>query len=263
MSPNKDSDNLSFWDHLEVLRHCIFRVLAVTLLAGIVAFCFKELLFRIVLAPKNSDFITYRLFEHLVGPMKAFDVELINVNLAQQFIIHLKTALWMGFLVVSPYVIYVLFGFIAPALYSSEKKHAVKAVVSGYFMFLLGVLFNYFVIFPLTFRFLGTYQVDASVNNMISIESYISTLLMLCLTLGIVFELPVLCWLLAKMGIMKAAFMKKYRRHAIVVILIVAAIITPTADAFTLSLVALPIYLLFELSVIIVKKSELGMRNAE
>lgn len=256
MSPNKDSDNLSFWDHLEVLRHCIFRILAVTFLAGVVAFCFKELLFRIVLAPKNSDFITYRLFERLVGPMKTFDVELINVNLAQQFIIHLKTALWMGFLVVSPYVIYVLFGFVAPALYASEKKHAVKAVVCGYLMFLLGVLFNYFMIFPLTFRFLGTYQVDASVNNLISIESYISTLLMLCLTLGIVFELPVLCWLLAKMGIMKAAFMKKYRRHAIVVILIVAAVITPTADAFTLSLVALPIYLLFELSVIIVKNSE-------
>jgi len=256
MSPNKDSDNLSFWDHLEVLRHCIFHILAVTFLAGVVAFCFKELLFRIVLAPKNSDFITYRLFERLVGPMKTFDVELINVNLAQQFIIHLKTALWMGFLVVSPYVIYVLFGFVAPALYASEKKHAVKAVVCGYLMFLLGVLFNYFMIFPLTFRFLGTYQVDASVNNLISIESYISTLLMLCLTLGIVFELPVLCWLLAKMGIMKAAFMKKYRRHAIVVILIVAAVITPTADAFTLSLVALPIYLLFELSVIIVKNSE-------
>ena len=260
MSPQKDSD-MGFWDHVEVLRHCLFRILAVTLVSGVVAFCFKDLLFRVVLAPKDSDFITYRLFERLVGPMKAFDVELINVNLAQQFIIHLKMALWMGFMVVSPYVVYVLFGFVAPALYDSERKHVVKAVVSGYGMFLLGVLFNYFLIFPLTFRFLGTYQVDASVTNLISLESYASTLLMLSLTLGIVFELPVLCWLLAKMGIMKASFMKKYRRHAIVVILIVAAIITPTADAFTLSLVALPIYLLFELSVLIVKRTENGKRE--
>lgn len=256
MSPGKDSDGLSFWDHLEVLRHCIFRVLAVTFVAGVVAFCFKGFLFRVVLAPKNSDFITYRLFERLVGSVKSFDVELININLAQQFIIHLKTALWMGFLVVSPYVIYVLFGFVSPALYTSERRHAVKAVVCGYLMFLLGVLFNYFLIFPLTFRFLGTYQVDASVGNLISLESYISTLLMLCLTLGIVFELPVLCWLLAKMGVMRASFMRRYRRHAIVAILVVAAIITPTADAFTLSLVALPIYLLFELSVLIVKRTE-------
>ena len=123
-------------------------------------------------------------------------------------------------------------------------------------MFLLGVMLNYFLIFPLTFRFLGTYQVSADVGNLISLESYVSTLLMLCLMMGVVFELPVLCWLLAKMGMMKAAFMKKYRRHAVVIIVILAAVITPTGDAFTLSLVALPIYLLFELSVLIVKRVE-------
>lgn len=256
MSPKKEVDQMSFWGHLEVLRRCLFRILAVTLVAGIAAFCFKSLLFTVVLAPKSPDFITYRLFERLVGPLQPFEVGLINIELAQQFIIHLKVALWMGFLLVSPYVIYVLFGFVSPALYAAEKRYAVRAVSSGYFMFMLGVLFNYFLIFPLTFRFLGTYQVDPSVNNVISLDSYISTLLMLCLTMGIIFELPVLCWLLAKMGIMKAAFMKKYRRHAIVVIVIIAAIITPTGDAFTLMLVSLPIYLLFELSVLIVKKTE-------
>lgn len=256
MSPKQDSNNLSFWGHVEVLRHCIFRVLIVSLAAGILAFCFKDLLFSIVLAPKESDFITYRLFAKLAGPLQEFDIDLINVNLAQQFLIHMKVALCAGVILVSPYLIYVLFGFVAPALYDNEKKYAVKAVTSGYIMFLLGVLLNYFLIFPLTFRFLGTYQVSESVTNMISIESYISTLLMLSLMLGIVFELPVLCWLLAKMGIMKSSFMKQYRRHAIVVILIIAAIITPTADAFTLSLVALPIYLLFELSVVIVRKTE-------
>lgn len=256
MSSKKDADQLSFWGHLEVLRHCLFRILAVTLVAGIAAFCFKNLLFSVVLAPKSPDFITYRLFERLVGPLQSFEVGLINIELAQQFIIHLKVALWMGFIIVSPYVIYVLFGFVSPALYQTERKYAVRAVLGGYVMFMLGVLLNYFLIFPLTFRFLGTYQVDPSVNNVISLDSYISTLLMLSLTMGIIFELPVLCWLLAKMGIMKAAFMKKYRRHAIVAVVVLAAIITPTGDAFTLTLVALPIYLLFELSVLIVKKTE-------
>lgn len=256
MSPEKDSENLSFWDHLEVLRHCIFRILAVILIAGVVAFCFKDMLFRVVFAPKDPSFITYRLFARLVGSLQPFDVALVNIHLAQQFIVHMKMAFWMGFLVVSPYVIYVLFGFISPALYQSERRHAVKAVLGGYLMFMLGVLLNYYLIFPLTFRFLGTYQVSEEVGNMISLESYVSTLLMLCMTMGIIFELPVLCWLLARLGIMKAAFMKKYRRHALVVIVVLAAVITPTADAFTLSLVALPIYLLFELSVLIVKHTE-------
>ena len=256
MSPKKDPDQMGFWEHLEVLRHCLFRILAVTLAAGIATFCFKRLLFAVVLAPKSADFITYRLFAKWAGALPSFEVGLVNIELAQQFIIHMKVALWMGLLVVSPYVLYVLFGFVAPALYEVERRHAVKAVVGGYVMFMLGVLLNYFLIFPLTFRFLGTYQVDPSVNNVISLDSYISTLLMLSLTLGIIFELPVLCWLLAKLGIMKAAFMKKYRRHAIVAIVVVAAIITPTADAFTLTLVSLPIYLLFELSVLIVKRTE-------
>lgn len=256
MSLKEDADQLSFWEHLEVLRRCLFRILAVTLVAGIVAFCFKSLLFTVVLAPKSPDFVTYRLFERLVGPLQPFQVDLVNIELAQQFIIHMKMALWMGLILVSPYVLYVLFGFVAPALYEAEKKYVVKAVSGGYVMFLLGVLLNYFLIFPLTFRFLGTYQVDPSVGNVISLGSYVSTLLMLSLAMGVVFELPVLCWLLAKMGIMKAAFMKKYRRHSIVVIVVLAAVITPTGDAFTLSLVALPIYLLFELSVLIVRRTE-------
>ena len=131
-----------------------------------------------------------------------------------------------------------------------------RAVASGYLMFILGVLLNYFLIVPLTVRFLGSYQVSSDVSNLISLESFISTLLMLSLMIGIVFELPVLCWLLAKMGVLKSTFMKQYRRHAIVVIVVLAAIITPTGDAFTLSLVAIPIYLLFEISVLIVKRVE-------
>ena len=167
----------------------------------------------------------------------------------------MKVAFYFGLLCVSPYLLYELFKFVAPALYTSERKYAVTALVGGCVMFFAGVLLNYFIICPMTVRFLGNYQVSAEVQNIISLESYISTLLMLSLTLGILFEIPILCWLLAKFGLLTEAPMKKYRRHAIVVILVVAAIITPTADAFTLTIVALPIYLLYELSIVIVKKT--------
>ena len=256
MSQEKKPENLTFWDHVEELRHCIFRILIAALVASVVAFCFKDVLFAVVLAPKNADFITYRLFQRLSSDISQFSLSLINVNLAQQFIVHMKVALYVGLLVASPYIIYVLFGFIAPALFDSERRFAVCAVTSGYLMFIAGVLLNYFLIFPLTVRFLGSYQVSSDVANLISLESFISTLLMLSLMIGIVFELPVMCWLLAKMGVLKSTFMKQYRRHAIVVIVALAAIITPTADAFTLSLVAIPIYLLFEISVLIVKRVE-------
>ena len=125
----------------------------------------------------------------------------------------------------------------------------------AYVMFLIGILLSYFVIFPLTFHFLGTYQVSAKVENLISLESYISTFVQMSLLLGLVFELPMICWLVAKLGLIKATMMREYRRHAIVVILIIAAIITPTADAFTLALVSLPMWLLYELSIFIVSRT--------
>lgn len=180
-------------------------------------------------------------------------ITLINVDIAQQFVIHMRVALYVGLLVVSPYILYLLFHFVAPGLYAHERRYTVRAVGVGYLLFILGVLFNYFVIFPFAFRFLGTYQVDSTIANQITLGSYISLLLMLCLVMGLLFELPVLCWLLAKIGLLQASSMTRFRRHAVVVILIVAAVITPTGDPVTLSLVALPIYLLYELSINIVR----------
>ena len=252
--PNNDNAQ-SFWDHLDELRSCLIRMIIAVLVCGVVAFCFKDLLFKIILAPKEASFVTFRLIERLTGESSDFSLTLINIDLAQQFIIHMKVAFYFGLLCVMPYILYELFRFVAPALYTSEKKYAVKALVGGCLMFFAGVLLNYFIIYPVTVRFLGSYQVNAEVANIISLESYISALLMLSLTLGILFEIPILCWLLAKFGILTEVPMKKYRRHAIVVILILAAIITPTADAFTLTLVALPIYLLYEVSILIVKKT--------
>lgn len=246
---------MDFWEHLEELRGCLLKALVAVALCAVAAFCCKDWLFALVMAPSKSDFITYRLFSRLTGVANDFHIDLFNPELAQQFLVHMKVALWMGLLLVSPYLLYLLFHFVAPGLYAHERRYALRAVGSGYVMFLLGVALNYLLIFPLTFRFLGTYQVSADVPNQIALTSYISTLLMLCFLMGVVFELPVLCWLLAKIGVLKPDFMRKYRKHAIVAILIIAAVITPSGDAMTLSMVALPIYALYEISILVVKKT--------
>lgn len=258
-----DTDRQSFWDHLDVLRTAIVKSLLVAVVFGVAAFCFKEELFAVILAPKDAGFITYRLLYALSGLVTEADVpdflvKLINTGLAEQFIIHMKTALCVGVLCASPYILYQLFRFVSPALYVNERKYAVRVVGGGYVMFLSGVLLSYFLIFPLTFRFLGTYQVSGEVENMIALQSYISTLMTMSLAMGLVFEIPILSWLFAKLGFLSADFMRKYRRHAIVVILVVAAIITPTSDVFTLSLVALPMWVLYETSIWIVGKTKGG-----
>ena len=239
---------MTFWDHLDELRSVVIRVLVVTVVAAAVAFCLKDELFAIVLAPRSSDFITYRLMG-----VEPFSIHLMNIGLTEQFMVHLRTSMYAGLLIASPYIIYQLFGFISPALYDNERKYATLLCGSGYLMFMLGTLLNYLLIFPLTVKFLGTYQVSPDVANMLTLQSYIDTLLMMSLVMGIVFELPVVSWLLGKMGIINAPLMQTWRKHAIVAILIVSAIITPTTDAFTLFIVALPIWLLYELSIVIVR----------
>ncbi len=221
-------------------------------MGAIVAFAMKTEVFSIVLAPTKSDFITYRWFSQF-GDIADFNLNLINTQLTSQFSVHMQVSIMIGIICVCPYILYSIFAFVSPALYENERKYARLLVVAGYIMFMIGVALCYFLIFPLTIRFLGNYQVSDDVANIITLSSYIDTLTMLTLMLGIVFELPILCMLLGKMGILTADFMKEYRRHAIVIILIVAAIITPTTDVMTLMLVTLPIYLLYEISILAVK----------
>ncbi|WP_418208438.1 twin-arginine translocase subunit TatC [Bacteroides sp.] len=248
----------SFWEHLDVLRTAIVKIVAVAVVFGIAAFLFKEELFAVVLAPKDDGFVTYRLLDHMAAwagsAVEPFSVRLINTGLAQQFVIHMKTALCAGVLCASP-ILYQLFRFVSPALYDNERRYVVRMVGGGYAMFGLEVLVSYFMIFPLTFRFLGTYQVSGEVDNLITLDSYISTLVMMCLAMGIVFEIPILSWLFAKLGFLSADFMRRYRKHAIVIILVLAAIITPTSDVFTLSLVALPMWILYEVGILIIDKT--------
>ena len=242
------------------MRGSLIKMIAAVLVCSVVAFVFKNQLFDVVLAPQSGDFVTYRLLERIseavmpgaLSDGKAFDVQLINTGLAQQFILHIKTAFSVGLLIALPYILYLLFCFISPALYSKERKAAVQLVGWGYVMFMLGVLLSYYLIFPLTFRFLGNYQISEVVANTVTVESYIDTLLMVSIAMGIVFEIPVLSWILGRLGILRSSLMRRYRRHVIVALLIVAAVITPTSDAFTLFLVALPMWLLFEVSIFIV-----------
>lgn len=239
---------LTFWEHLDVLRGSIIRIIVVAALFATAAFCLKNSLFSIVLAPSHSDFITYRLLH-----TEPFRIHLINVGLTEQFAVHVKTALAVGLYAASPYIIYILYRFVSPALYDRERRYAVRIVGSGYLMFIIGTLVDYFLIFPLTVRFLGTYQVSTEVESMLSLSSYIDTLLVMSIVFGAIFEIPVVNWLLAKAGILRPDLMVSYRRQAIVAILVVAAVVTPTGDAFTLIVVALPIWLLYELSIVVVR----------
>ena len=243
------SEPLTFWDHLDELRSSLLRMLGITVLFGIIAFVLKDELFAIVLAPRSSDFLTYRLLG-----VEDFQLHLMNTGLTEQFMIHMRTAMYAGLLVASPYILYELFRFVSPGLYQNERRYAVWIVGAAYLMFLIGTLVNYLVVFPFTVRFLGTYQVSPDVANMLTLQSYVDTLLGMSLVMGVVFELPVVCGLMGKMGLINGHLMAQYRRHALVAILIVAAIITPTTDAFTLFVVAVPIYLLYELSIVIVRK---------
>lgn len=261
MSKDKE-ETMTFWDHLEEFRKVLIRAAVIVVVFGSVAFLNKDLLFSIVFAPHRSDFITYRLLCHLGDLLQMpslcpedFHVELINTQLASQFLTHMSVSIYAGLLIASPYIVYLLFNFIRPALYENERKYSGRVILSAFFLFFCGVLLNYYVIFPLSFRFLGTYQVSEFVVNKIALSSYISTFTMLSLMMGLVFEIPVLAYFFAKIGFIEASFLKKYRRHAFLIISIIAAFITPTADVFTLLLVTIPMYLLYELSIRVVVRT--------
>ncbi len=244
--------------HLEVLRRMLMRLAAVLVVLMIVVFCLKDQVFTFLLAPKEYDFVTFRVIErilHAVGSPFCFEpyhISLINTELSGQFMAHLSTSFYMSILVASPYILLELFGFVMPALYDHERHLAVRVGVIMYLLFAAGVVMNYLVLFPISFRYLGTYQVTQDVVNTITLESYISTFSSLTFMMGLVFQLPLVCWFLGRVGLLSASLMRQYRRHALVVIMVIAAIITPP-DLFTLFLVTIPLYLLYEASIWVVR----------
>lgn len=253
---------LTFWDHLDELRRVLFRVLGVWFVLAIGYFIAMPYLFdQVIMAPCRNDFVFYDLLRkvgetfHLEGDFftQDFHVKLININLAAPFFIHISTSLWMSVVTAAPYLFYEVWKFISPALYPNEVKGVKKALTLGTVMFFLGVLLGYFMVYPLTLRFLSTYQLSAVIENQISLNSYINNFMMLVLCMGLAFELPLVTWLLSLLGLVNKTFLRKYRRHAAVLIVIAAAVITPTGDPFTLTVVAVPLYLLYELSILMVK----------
>ena len=239
----------TFWDHLDELRSTLLRIAVVFLGSAVVLFFFKTFLFeKIVLAPTTSDFFLYRILGN------SMDLTLQNIELSAQFFIHIKVTLICALLVSFPYLIYELWRFIAPALYENEKRATRGAFGFASVLFYLGVTTAYCVIFPMMLSFFSKYQVSGQVENIFSLSSYISMFLSTLLMFGIVFEFPTVVAVLSSMGIVTKEFLRSYRRHALCIIMILAAIITPSGDPFTLMICTVPMYLLYEFSIMICRK---------
>ncbi len=265
LKKNKSSDEvkkpsveaeMGFLDHLEQLRWHILRSVAAIFIFGIVIFMAKKFVFDVVImGPMNDWFPTFKLFCSF-GEAMCFsppELEILPRLLGEQFLVHIKSSAILGFICAFPYVFWEVWRFIKPGLYAKEQKYARGIVVTCSVLFMMGVTFGYFVIAPFALNFLGNYSVGAAVDNSTSLASYVSYMTMFTLPTGIVFELPVVVYFLSKVGLVTPEFMKKYRKHSIVVILIMAAIITPP-DIVTQFLIGIPVYFLYEISIVISRR---------
>lgn len=251
------SEGKTFWGHVEVLRWVLVRCICVVFVLAVLAFCNKEFVFEhLIMAPCNADFVTYRLLARIGMVANVGNIELININLASQLMTHISISFYLALVVAFPYLTVELWLFTAPALYKNERHPAAVTIVAFFFQFFLGLALAYFLIFPLTFNFLGTYQVSGRVANQISLNSYINTFIGLLFMMGLVFEMPIVAYFFAHIGVLKASFLRRWRKVAVVLVLVAAAFITPSTDVFTMLLVALPLWMLYEFSIIVVRKAE-------
>jgi len=249
---------MTFLQHLEELRWHIIRSVIAVVVGAIVAFILKDFIFdKVILAPKNPDFLTNRLLCRLADIVNApvlcinqNPLSLISIKMSGQFTTHITISLIAGVIMAFPYIFWEFWSFFRPALYEKERKHARGAVMAASSLFIIGILFGYYVISPLSINFLSSYRVSDLVDNQINITSYIGSVTSVALSAGLTFELPIVVFFLARIGIITPEFMSKYRRHAIVVVLILAAVITPP-DVFSLILVSIPLVLLYEVSIFI------------
>lgn len=257
---------MSFFDHIDVLRkHLLRALLAIVIFTGL-AFWFYDFLFNtIIMGPKSPDFWTYRMMCKLVNifPSLGSDFciteikgKIINTEMAGQFTLQINSCIMTGIVFGIPYILFELWLFIKPALHEKEKKAASGFVFFSSVLFLIGVCFGYFIICPLSINFLTNFSVSPMIENTFTIDSYLSSVATLTIGTGIIFELPVVIYILSVFGIMTPAFMRASRRYAIVIILIIAAVVTPTPDMMTMLVVAFPLFILYELSIFISAKIE-------
>jgi sec-independent protein translocase protein TatC len=252
---------MSFFDHIDVLRKHLLRVAVVVLVFTLGAFYYTDFIFnQIIMGPKNPSFWTYRMMCKLVarfpsiGPefcITKIDAKIINTEMAGQFTLQLNSCVMVGIILGIPYLLFELWLFVKPALHEGERKSASGFVVFASSLFFLGILFGYFIICPLSINFLTNFTVSPDIQNTFTIDSYLSSVMTLTLGAGVIFQLPVIIYILSKVGIMTPAFMRASRRYSTVLILIVAAVVTPTADPYTMMIVAMPLFLLYELSIYI------------
>lgn len=254
----------TFWGHLEVMRWMIIRCILVVFGLAVAAFCYKDFVFeRLIFAPCRTDFIAYRVMNRIGMIANVGQIEIININLASQLMTHLSVSFYLALVLAFPYIIVEVWLFVKPALYSKERKPAVKAVMAFFFQFFLGLALAYFLIFPLTFNFLGNYQVSERIVNQISLSSYIGTFIGLLFMMGLMFEMPIVAYFFARIGVLKSSFLRRSRKVAFVIVLVAAAFITPSTDVFTMCLVALPLWLLYEFSIFVTKRAEKAFQGNE
>lgn len=266
-----DEQEMGFFDHLDVLRKHLFRSAIGTAIITIICIIYSHVIFdKVIFGPMKSDFFTYKLlcslsnkirpllceYSSLLCPEKGLcfegmNIKLMNTELFGQFITQIKVAIVIGIILSFPYIIYEIWKFVRPALSATEAKKSSQIVGFSSFFFFVGVAFAYFFIVPFSLNFAVNYLISDQIQNMFTLENYIGFLTMMMLGCGLVFELPMIVYFLAKAGFLTAAFMRAYRRHALVVILILAAVITPSPDMFTMMIVAVPIYFLFEISILV------------
>ncbi len=264
------AEEMSFWGHLDALRGHLFRSALAIIVLGIAAFINREFIFdTLILAPKEPEFITNRLLCRLgdwAGVpslcLGNLNLQIININLSGQFTTHMYISMFAGLIAAAPYVIWEIWRFIKPALYENERRHSRGAVWVMSLLFLLGILFSYYLIVPLTLNFFGTYQVSDSINNQIALSSYISTVVSVTFSLGVVFELPVFVYFLTKVGIITPEFLARNRKYMLVILLTISAIITPP-DIISQILVCIPLYGLYELSILTARRVARKRREAE
>lgn len=261
-SLQKKSNDLTFWDHADLLRKYLIRSILAIVVFAVVAFCYKNFVFdTVILAPGNSSFITYRILCKLAAYVNIpelcvthIPMQLINIEIGGQFRYHMLISFIAGIIIAFPFIVFQFWSFIKPALTEKERRYSKGMVfyISG--LFSIGVLFGYYIIAPLTINFLASYELSSKIENLITISSYISTLSVLSLSMGLVFELPVLIYFLSMIGMLTSQWLKKNRKYAVLVIFILAGFITPSTDMFSQVLVALPLYMLYEISIFISKR---------
>jgi sec-independent protein translocase protein TatC len=264
LKSRSDKGEMPFIEHLEELRWRIIKAFLAIFAAGIIYFLNKSFIFdTLILGPVKPNFPTYKLFCWVGNVFHQSNMCIHKVNftfyyleLAAPFLTHVKMAFVLGLITVFPYIIFQLWQFIKPALHDKERETIGGVVLSASLLFYLGVGFGYFLMAPLSINFLGSYQVSSAVRNQFNFNSYTSLLITMVLAAGLVFELPLIIFFIAKMGLITSQFMTHYRRHAVIAVLVLATIITPSPDVFSLFIVALPIYILYEVSIIMVKRGE-------